>query len=187
MDAAFAAFLARHAPFHTETAIWPWEKGEIRLRLVSCLSDELPPLHLITSANALVLRDDAALVSRNRNDTHIWPGGRREAGETLLQTLSREVFEETGWTIRDVTLLGFVHCQHETPKPDGYPYPYPDFARAVYTAEANHFTPDTADPDDYEQESGFRPLDDVRGMTLRMGQHIYLEQALRMRQERSRQ
>ncbi|MDQ2784160.1 MAG: hypothetical protein M3Y58_04060, partial [Chloroflexota bacterium] len=70
-------------------AIWPWEKGEIRLRLVSYLSDALPSLDLITSANALVLRDDTALVSRNRDDTHIWPGGRREAGETLLQTLSR--------------------------------------------------------------------------------------------------
>ncbi len=89
MDAAFAAFLAQHVPFHTEEAIWPWEKGEIRLRLVSYLSDALPSLDLITSANALVLRDDTALVSRNRDDTHIWPGGRREAGETLLQTLSR--------------------------------------------------------------------------------------------------
>jgi len=184
VDAAFAAFLARQTPFHTETAVWGWQCGEIHLRLVSYLSDALPPLDLITSANALVLRDDAALVSRNRDDTHIWPGGRREVGETLLQTLSREVFEETGWTIRDATLLGFVHCQHETPKPEGYPYPYPDFVRAVYTADADRFTPDTVDPDDYEQESGFWPLNDVRGMTLRMGQHIYLEQALGLRQER---
>jgi len=184
VDAAFAAFLARHAPFHTETAIWAWEKGEIRLRFVSYLSDALPPLHLITSANALVLHGDAVLVSRNRDDTHIWPGGRREAGETLLQTLSREVFEETGWTIRDVTLLGFVHCHHETPKPIEYPYPYPDFIRVIYAAEADQFTAGTADPDGYEQESGFRPVDDVRAMALRNGQHVYLEQALGMRQER---
>jgi len=187
VDAALAAFLARQTPFHTETAIWHWGNSEIHLRLVSYLSDEMPSLDLITSANALVVRDDAALVSRNRDDTHIWPGGRREAGETLMQTLSREVFEETGWTIRDVTLLGFVHCHHETPKPMEYPYPYPDFIRVIYTAEADQFTAGTADPDEYEQDSGFRPVDDVRAMALRNGQHGYLEQALRLRQERDRQ
>ncbi|MCA1724409.1 MAG: NUDIX domain-containing protein [Thermomicrobia bacterium] len=148
------------------------------------MSDEMPPLDLITSASALVLRDDAVLVSRNRDDTHIWPGGRREAGEILMQTLSREVFEETGWTIRDVTLLGFIHCHHETPKPMEYPYPYPDFIRVIYAAETEHFTPDTADPDEYEQESGFRPVDDVRAMVLRNGQHVYLAQALRLRRKR---
>ncbi len=187
MNAGFTAFLARHAPFHMETAIWPWEQGEIRLLLVSYLSDELPPLDLITSVNALIFRDDTVLIVRNRDDTHIWPGGWREADETLLQTLAREVFEETGWMIRDAALLGFVYCRHETPKPDGYPYPYPNFIRAVYTAEADHFTPDTADPDDYELESAFRPFDAVRAMTLRMGQHVYLERALGLRQKRGRQ
>ena len=85
-----------------------------------------------------------------------------------------------------MALLGFVHCQHKTPKPEGYLYPYPDFIRAVYMAEADRFTPGIADPDDYEQESYFRPLDMVRAMTLRMGQHVYLERALDVRQKRDR-
>ena len=187
MDGVFAAFLARHAPFHAEMAIWPWKQGEIRLCLASYLSNELPPLALITSANALILRDDAVLVARNRDETHIWPGGRRESDETPLQTLAREVFEETGWTIRDPAFLGFVHCRHETPGPEGNPYPYPDFVRAVYTAEADYFTPDTADPDDYEMESDFRPVAAVRAMRLRMGQHVFLERALGLRQGKDSQ
>lgn len=33
------------------------------------------------------------------------PGGRQEAGETVRETAAREVFEETGITIKDITLL----------------------------------------------------------------------------------
>lgn len=179
MDGSLAGFLARHTPFHEETAIWWW--GQMHVRLTSYLSDELPPRDLITSASTLLFRDDAVIVSRNRDDTHILPGGRREPGETLMQTLSREVMEETGWTIRDVALLGFVHGRHETPKPENYPYPYPDFIRVVYMADADTFTAGTTDPDEYELESAFRSIADVRSMTLRNGQHGYLDHALALR------
>ncbi len=108
-----------------------------------------------------------------------------------MQTLDREVFEETGWTIRDPIVLGFLHLHHETPKPPAYPFLHPDVAQVIYMAEqviymaeADRFTPDTADPDGYEQGSAFRSFADVRALPLVMGQHGYLEQALRLRRER---
>jgi 8-oxo-dGTP pyrophosphatase MutT (NUDIX family) len=49
-----------------------------------------------------------------------------------MQTLHREVLEETGWTIRDARLIGLAHFQHLAPKPNHKRYPYPDFLHLVY-------------------------------------------------------
>jgi len=45
------------------------------------------------------------LVVREQNGAHLWPGGRREPNETLIETAQREVLEETGWTVIDMRRL----------------------------------------------------------------------------------
>ncbi len=67
------AFLARHRPFHRDMAVW--EDGLIHLRVVSYLSDALPPLPSITSVRALVFRDDTVLVSHNPETRIFGPVG----------------------------------------------------------------------------------------------------------------
>jgi NUDIX domain len=102
-----------------EQAEWP----PLWLRVRTYLTSRLPPLDLVSWVRALVRQGDQILVVRDPLSSHILPGGRREPGETLLQTLEREILEETGWTIRNARLLGLAHVQHLTPKPADYRYP----------------------------------------------------------------
>lgn len=174
-----AAFLARHTPLAAESAVWGG--GTLPLRITSYLAGEPPPLAYVTSANSLVFRRDLLLVGRNRDGVHIVPGGRREAGETLEATLRREVLEETGWTIAEVSALGFMLHQHLGPGPPDYAYPYPHFVRLIYTAEAATFAPEAIVPDDYELGAAFRPIAEVRSLALTPAERLFLDAALRRR------
>ncbi len=174
-----AVFLARHTLLTEELAVWG--AGTLPLRITAYLGSESPPLPYITSVRSLVFRDDALLVLRNRDGAHVLPGGRREAGGTLEETLRRGVLEETGWTVHAPTMLGFMHFHHLSPRPPGHPYPHPDFVQVVYMAEGQRYAPDARVPDDYEIDARFRPLSTVEAPELSPGEQLYLATALRRR------
>ena len=105
----------------------------------------MPPLEYVTSVRGVVFRGNRVLVMRNRDEVHILPGGRREDGETLVETLVREVLEEAGWTLKVKEVLGFLHLRHLGPKPvgshQGFPYLYPDFVHVVFLSDAVEHRP----------------------------------------------
>lgn len=153
-----------------EQAEWP----PLHLRVRTYLTSTLPPLDLASSVRALVRKGDQILVVRDPISVHILPGGRREPGEMLMQTLHREVLEETGWTIRDARLIGLVYFQHLTPKPDEYRYLYPDFLHLVYVAIADSYDPERREVDGYELEAGFQPLAMVEELPMSQGERAFL-------------
>lgn len=171
-----AAFFARHRPQTQESAVWGG--GTLPLQITSYLGHELPPLACVMSVRAIVFREEMVLVLRNRDALHIVPGGRREIGETLDDTLRREVLEETGWTLRAPTMLGFMHFHHLSPKPSDYVHPHPDFTQVVYMAQAEVYLPDARVADDYEIESTFHPPATVYALALTSGERLYLAVAL---------
>jgi ADP-ribose pyrophosphatase YjhB (NUDIX family) len=175
-EANLAAFLARHKPVTNGDAVW--RGGTIRLRIDSYLSRESPPSAYVTSVRSVVLRDDEVLTVRNADESHVLPGGRRERGETLEQTLRREVLEETGLRIERPVQLGFMHLHHVTPKPDGYEFPYPDFLWLVYVSEAGTFDDRATVVDDYEEEAVFRPRQKARTLELSSESRVFLEAAV---------
>ncbi|MEU9288787.1 NUDIX domain-containing protein [Streptomyces sp. NPDC048275] len=67
-----------------------------------------PAPHAAIGVGAIVLSDQGVLLGRHRRATLELPGGSVEAGESLEETVIRELAEETGLIARtdDVTLLG---------------------------------------------------------------------------------
>jgi ADP-ribose pyrophosphatase YjhB (NUDIX family) len=155
-------------------AEWP----PLRLRVRTYLTTTLPTLDLVSSVRALVRQGDQILVVRDPVSVHILPGGRREPGETLMQTLEREVLEETDWAIRDARLIGLAYFQHLTPKPADYRYPYPDFLHLVYVATADRYDATQREADGYELESGFQPLATVEELPILQGERALLRAAI---------
>ncbi len=168
-------FLAGRTPFAFETATWDTLDLEIRYYA----SEELPPDHLTTSVRAVVLSSEHVLVIREpTGDEHIAPGGRRRAGESLEDTLRREVLEETCWTVGDLSILAVGHFHITSAVPEDYPYPSPDFVQLVYLTTALEFHDERTIEDDWVAGCELLPVDSLHGRRISKPQRLLLAHAL---------
>ncbi|HEX2092628.1 MAG TPA: NUDIX domain-containing protein [Longimicrobiaceae bacterium] len=179
MASDLAAFLSRHKPLGETTAAWG--NGTIPLRVTGYLSQEAPPDEYVTSVRCVVFKGDDVLVMRDAEGRHLLPGGQREPGETLDETLRRELLEETGWMIDTPLPIGFVHLHHLGPRPPDFESAYPDFLWAIYTAEAVVFEPGVKLSDEGELEATFHPLTEIANLALPEESLLYLEAAIKAR------
>ena len=184
MPDRLAQYLARGVLLCTESTVWG--SGKMPFAVSYYSSCETAPSEYVSSVRAIVFRDDSVLVVKApMGYYYILPGGRVEGGEKFLETLSREMLEETGWTIRNPLMAGFMHFHHSGIRPPDYKYPFPDFLWPVYAAEAEEYLPEARIPDNYVQESGFQPLEEVKRLPLAKGQLLLLEAALERMQDYS--
>ena len=184
MPDRLAPYLARGVLLCTEATVWGHGKMPFAVGYYS--SRETAPPEYVSSVRAIVFSGDSVLVVKApMSYYYIFPGGRIEKGEKILETLSREMLEETGWTIRNPRMAGFMHFHNSGDRPEDYKYHYPDFIWPVYAAEAEEFFPEARVPDNYVQESGFQPLEKVKRLPLAKGQLLLLEAALEHMQDHS--
>ncbi len=111
----------------------------LRMRVSAYLGEHRIPDELVTSVRCLVEVGGQIVVTQSPDDVNVWPGGRREPGETMRQTAIRETYEETGWQLRPETLqpLGFLQFEHLVAVPVDYAYPHPDFVQLVFRGNAS--------------------------------------------------
>lgn len=72
-------------------------------------SSDAPAANSIVVAVTAFIQDDTGrllLIRRTDNDLYAIPGGALELGETLTQTVQREVMEETGINVEVTGLIG---------------------------------------------------------------------------------
>ena len=179
MDAELVDYLNSGKRIAEESVTWG---NALTLHVTYYLGVESPPLRYVSSARAIVFRDNSVIVIRDaENHFYIVPGGRREGEETLEETLHREVLEETGWTLKKVSPLGFMNFHHLAPKPADYAYPYPDFLWIIYSAEADKYIPESQIPDKYVTEVILHPIDEARRLILEPGYQMLLDAAIELR------
>jgi 8-oxo-dGTP pyrophosphatase MutT (NUDIX family) len=169
------AVLRAATPMAAERIVWP---GGLLLDLAAY--SPLPPLpsEFVTSVRCLVRVDDRVVVCHAPDGPHIWPGGRREGGESYRATARREVYEETGRTIDEKALrpLGFLHYRYVEARPDDHPYPHPDFLQIVYATRIGDVgDPGWIDVDGREQGHHLHPLDDLDGLSISAPQRAFLD------------
>jgi 8-oxo-dGTP pyrophosphatase MutT (NUDIX family) len=175
MDTGLERFLDNRKPLIEESAVWGG--GTFPLSIKSFLSDEMPPLEHVSSVRCLLFSRESVLMVRNPDGVHIVPGGRIEKREKLDEALRRELLEETGWSITNIVLLGFMHFHPLDPKSQS-----PDFVQLMYMADADKFIPGAKLSNDYEIESKFCPINEVNAM-VPGSQRLYLEAAVKVRQQ----
>ena len=89
--------------------------------------------------------------------------------------------EETGWTIQNPALLGFVHFHHENPAPPDYAYPHPDFLQLVFLAEAAEQKGTKEPQDEWVVDSQFPTLAEVETLPVSSLDLAFLQAALKQR------
>lgn len=77
---------------------------------------------LIPSSAIIILSKDDSVLLQLRDDSKSWglPGGLMDIGETIVECVQREAFEETGLKIKNPRLFGiFSGPKFETKYPNG--------------------------------------------------------------------
>jgi 8-oxo-dGTP pyrophosphatase MutT (NUDIX family) len=174
-------------PVATERIVWP---GGLLLDLAAYVPLRSLPSRFVTSVRCLVQVGDRVIVCHAPDGPHIWPGGRRMAGESYRATARREVYEETGRTIDEHLMrpLGFLHYRYVEPQPEDHPYPHPDFLQIVYAAriddrgEAREHG--WTDLDGREQGHHLHPLNELDNLPVSAPQRAFLRFASAVEQER---
>ncbi len=145
-----------------------WLDGAMPLRRSAYTTPADVPRDVVGSVRCIVRVGAHIVVCENEGGAHPWPGGRREPGESYIDTAAREVHEETGWLLdRDsLQLLGWLHLEHLAPRRPNDPYPYPDVVQVVFCGSAceRDGGPDVtwADTDGYELGSRLLTVDEAR-------------------------
>ena len=80
------------------------------------------PNSIVPSASAIVTNDEGKILLHRRSDNDLWavPGGAMDIGESIGETVVREVKEETGLDVKPEYIIGvYTNPKHVIAFSDG--------------------------------------------------------------------
>jgi 8-oxo-dGTP pyrophosphatase MutT (NUDIX family) len=142
------------------------------------LTQVAPPESLVTSVRAIAHCAGLILAFDDRLGSHVIPGGRREEGESFIDTLRRELREETGCMLESATLqLGVLQMHLRSPKPENHRYPYPDALHLIYLAAVSR-PQNLQSSDDWVLRPRFISADEAVALAIGRTERVFLDAAL---------
>ena len=135
--------LSERYPHLFREVLWEW--GPIRAEFKQL--DAEPPGHLIANINLVPRVGNKWVLLQHQNNTWDLPGGTLEPGESYLETLQRELWEEAGAALRSFRILGAWHCFSLAEKPYRSHMPFPEFYRLVGFGQVELLAEPTNPPD----------------------------------------
>jgi 8-oxo-dGTP pyrophosphatase MutT (NUDIX family) len=160
-------FLAGSRRLSSSVGSWPNGDG---FRLATYALGAPVPEIVVSSVRCIVLVGDEVVVCTNEHGRHPWPGGRRNPGESFVDTARREVLEETGWVLDEssLELLGWLHIELDAAMPPNHPYPHPDLFQAVYVGRAGQRAGDNTwtDVEGYEVSSELMSIEAAKSLPM---------------------
>jgi 8-oxo-dGTP pyrophosphatase MutT (NUDIX family) len=177
VDEELESFLGRRPP---PFGGWRAEWLGVPLEARTYLSRELPPRRVVGSVRALVLLGESVLLV-NSCPPILSVGGRCEPGETVEQTLLREVAEESGWLVSPLGVIGFVHCRHLDEQRPDWGRPAPDFLDPIFATAAIQF--DLGSRSAGELPTELVPIATLENLGIGEIDRTFLAEALKLRAE----
>jgi len=137
---AFARLLVGQEPFFDHEV----DRPQGRLRVRGYVAAVPVPEAIVSGVRAVVFKGSRVVVLTESDGTrHVMPGGRRKPGEGLDATLRRELLEECGWHVGELTPFAFLHFQHPGPE---RPADWSDFVNLIYLCDAVRYDGQARDP-----------------------------------------
>ncbi|WP_405137372.1 NUDIX hydrolase [Nocardia sp. NBC_01388] len=144
--------LADRYPLLHTPARWEWGGLDVQF------STELPADELVTNIHVICFVGDRIVLCRDDRDVWIVPGGTREASESVLECVIRELREEAGAELAGpMQWIGAHHAVTDRPAPYRPWQPHPRKAWLWCTADVV-LTGSPANPVDAEQILEVRAL-----------------------------
>lgn len=115
---------------HAANTLFEGNFGGDRGSLKFILSDTLPDTRLVTSVIAVLRYQHQFILVEHKDRGVDFPGGHVEPGETPDTAMRREIQEETGGSVRDMRLFGYLVLSPAAPiartdrAGEFYPFPH---------------------------------------------------------------